>query len=270
MLEGATGDEEEEEAFARKAIHELDATDRERLLTLSLPAEMSYADDHPRISPHPPSSALRFWPFSSRYARQFSEREKLLFKGAGIAEDAWMSADYLSPLPPAPSPASTLTACFTSSIPSSPSWPLPRYDCVDALDWLRHWRLGKLIPAFIENEIDLEVAIDLHEEDLVELGVREKGRRKRMLAALANLRNWSTRIARQRSWFEMPSALSDDTAPSASLGQLEARAAPTHPRAQPEPLGSLPWPQELASGRPKVEDFSTFNHQATLRERAVR
>jgi len=74
-----------------------------------------------------------------------------------------------------------------------------RYDCVDALDWLRHWRLGRLIPAFLENEIDLEVAVDLSEDDLVELGVREKGRRKRILAALANLRNWSTRIARQAS-----------------------------------------------------------------------
>ena len=28
--------------------------------------------------------------------------------------------------------------------------------------------------------------------------MREKGRRKRILAALANLRNWSTRISRQR------------------------------------------------------------------------
>ena len=53
----------------------------------------------------------------------------------------------------------------------------------------------------------------------------------------------------------MASTLSDDTAPSASLDHLEAQAAPTHPRAQPEPLGSLPWPQELASGRPKVEDL---------------
>ena len=58
-----------------------------------------------------------------------------------------------------------------------------------------------------------------------------------------------------RSWFQMASTLSDDTAPSASLDCLKARAAPTHPGAQPEPLGSLPWPQELASGRPKVEDF---------------
>ena len=62
----------------------------------------------------------------------------------------------------------------------------------------------------------------------------------------------------------MASTLSDDTAPSASLDHLEARAAPTQPRALPEPLGSLPWPQKLASGRPKVEDFSTFNHQVEL------
>ena len=52
----------------------------------------------------------------------------------------------------------------------------------------------------------------------------------------------------------MASTLSDDTAPSASLDRLEAQAAPTHPRASPEHLGSLPWPQEPASGRPKVED----------------
>ena len=57
----------------------------------------------------------------------------------------------------------------------------------------------------------------------------------------------------QGSWLKMASTLSDDTAPSASLDRLKARAAPTHPGAQPEPLGSLPWPQELASGRPKVE-----------------
>ena len=36
---------------------------------------------------------------------------------------------------------------------------------------------------------------------------------------------------------------------------IEARAAPTDRRAQPEHLGGLPWPQELASGWPKVEEF---------------
>ena len=70
------------------------------------------------------------------------------------------------------------------------------------------------------------------------------------------------------SWFKMASTLSDDTAPSASLDCLKARAAPTHPGAQPEPLGSLPWPQELASGRPKVEDvpLSTTRRQAPRRQ----
>jgi hypothetical protein len=57
------------------------------------------------------------------------------------------------------------------------------------------------------------------------------------------------------NWLKMASTLSDDTAPPASLDCLEAQAAPTQPRAQPEHLGSSPRPQELASGRPKVEDF---------------
>ena len=42
------------------------------------------------------------------------------------------------------------------------------------------------------------------------------------------------------------STLFDDIAPSASLDCLKAQAAPTHPGAPPEPLGGLPWPQELA------------------------
>ena len=37
--------------------------------------------------------------------------------------------------------------------------------------------------------------------------------------------------------------VSDDGASSVHLGPLRAQAAPTHPRAQPEHLGSLPWPQ---------------------------
>ena len=45
------------------------------------------------------------------------------------------------------------------------------------------------------------------------------------------------------SWFQVPSAQSDDTAPSASRDRVEAQAAPAHPRAKPEPLGSSPWPQ---------------------------
>ena len=52
----------------------------------------------------------------------------------------------------------------------------------------------------------------------------------------------------------MASPLCEDTAPSASLDCLEARAAPSHPGAPPEQLGGWPWPQEPASGWPKVEE----------------
>ena len=35
-----------------------------------------------------------------------------------------------------------------------------------------------------------------------------------------------------------------------------AQAAPMHPGAPPQQLGGVPWPQQPASGRPKVEGFS--------------
>ena len=43
----------------------------------------------------------------------------------------------------------------------------------------------------------------------------------------------------QPLWLKWPSALPEDSAPSASLDHLKAQAAPAHPRAQPEPLGEL-------------------------------
>jgi hypothetical protein len=45
------------------------------------------------------------------------------------------------------------------------------------------------------------------------------------------------------SWVEVPSALPEDTAPSARLVAPKAQLAPTEPRAQPEPLEGWPWPQ---------------------------
>ena len=56
------------------------------------------------------------------------------------------------------------------------------------------------------------------------------------------------------SRFRMASALSEDSAPSASLDHLKAQAAPTRAGAPPEQLGSLRWPQPPAPGRPKVEE----------------
>ena len=56
------------------------------------------------------------------------------------------------------------------------------------------------------------------------------------------------------SRFAVAPALPEDGAPSASLDHPKAPAAPTPLTARPEQLGSLPRPQELASGRPKVEE----------------
>ena len=53
----------------------------------------------------------------------------------------------------------------------------------------------------------------------------------------------------------MASTLFEDSAPSASLDCLKAQAAPTHPTAPPEHLGGVPWPPQLASDRPEVEEF---------------
>ena len=41
------------------------------------------------------------------------------------------------------------------------------------------------------------------------------------------------------------------------------RAQPTSTGPAPEQRGSLPWPQELCSGRPKDHDFPLFNRQAS-------
>lgn len=53
--------------------------------------------------------------------------------------------------------------------------------------WLERQGLGQYADLFIENDIDLEVLIDLHEDDLRELSV-SFGHRKRLLKAIAALR----------------------------------------------------------------------------------
>ena len=48
------------------------------------------------------------------------------------------------------------------------------------------------------HEIDLEMAIDLTEADLEEMGILRKGQRKTVMRALDNLRNWCMRASRQQ------------------------------------------------------------------------
>ena len=87
-----------------------------------------------------------------------------------------------------------------------------------------------------------------------------RGKLKESEAALAAAREAVRRQAaevtdeRRGSWWKVPSALFDDSAPSTRLVPCTAQAVPTHPRAQPEPLGSVPWPRELDLNRPQGED----------------
>ena len=74
------------------------------------------------------------------------------------------------------------------------------------------------------------------------------------------------REERLASWSEMLSTVLATT--RARLVPPGAPAAPTSLRAQPEHLGSLRWPQELASGRPKADGFPVSSSRlAELRER---
>ncbi len=69
------------------------------------------------------------------------------------------------------------------------------------------------------------------------------------LAAKGDLLGSGQRASRWKG----PGTLSEHSAPSARLVVPRVQTAPMHPRstpgAPPRPLGSSPWPQELASGR---------------------
>src|SRR6516162_1376273 len=60
---------------------------------------------------------------------------------------------------------------------------------MDVVVWLRGLGLGKYDAAFRENEIDETVLPSLTAEDLKELGVTALGHRRKLLDAIAALRN---------------------------------------------------------------------------------
>jgi class 3 adenylate cyclase len=72
---------------------------------------------------------------------------------------------------------------------------------MDIVVWLRSLGLGKYEVAFRENEIDKTVLPNLTAEDLKELGVTALGHRRKLLDAIAALRN-----------------VTDATGPSAAAG----------------------------------------------------
>ena len=60
---------------------------------------------------------------------------------------------------------------------------------MDVAEWLRGIGLEQYAPAFRDNDIDWEVLRRLTAEDLRELGVASVGHRRRLLDAIAALRD---------------------------------------------------------------------------------
>jgi SAM domain (Sterile alpha motif) len=59
----------------------------------------------------------------------------------------------------------------------------------DIADWLRGLGLEQYAQAFHDNAIDPEILRDLTADDLIDLGVRLVGHRRKLLAAIAALRD---------------------------------------------------------------------------------
>jgi class 3 adenylate cyclase len=86
---------------------------------------------------------------------------------------------------------------------------------MDVVVWLRSLGLGKYEAVFRENEIDETVLPDLTAEDLKELGVTALGHRRKLLAAIAALRDDASGKARSvdtASTSSAPSAHPEDRA----------------------------------------------------------
>ncbi|MBR1172310.1 SAM domain-containing protein, partial [Bradyrhizobium liaoningense] len=62
---------------------------------------------------------------------------------------------------------------------------------MDVMAWLCSLGLGQYEQAFREHDIDAEVLMDLTAEDLIGIGVASIGHRRKLLAAIAALRDGS-------------------------------------------------------------------------------
>src|SRR5215472_3895038 len=67
-------------------------------------------------------------------------------------------------------------------------WLLLRTTLMDVSAWLRGLGLERYTPAFRDNDIDAEILAELTADDLIGLGVTSIGHRRKLLAAIAALR----------------------------------------------------------------------------------
>ena len=62
---------------------------------------------------------------------------------------------------------------------------------IEITSWLRGLGLEQFVTAFVENDIDAEILPELTADDLIGLGVTSIGHRRKLLAAIAMLRESS-------------------------------------------------------------------------------
>ena len=72
----------------------------------------------------------------------------------------------------------------------------PEETAVDVASWLRNLGLERYEAAFRENDVSAEVLCDLTAEDLEGLGVATIGHRRRLLVAIAQLRDGALQAVR--------------------------------------------------------------------------
>src|SRR5262245_13408551 len=85
---------------------------------------------------------------------------------------------------------------------------------MDVVVWLRSLGLGKYEAVFRDNEIDETILPNLTAEDLKELGVTALGHRRKLLDAIAALRNDARQTPSVKAAPERPSAEERTTAPA--------------------------------------------------------
>jgi class 3 adenylate cyclase len=88
---------------------------------------------------------------------------------------------------------------------------------MDIEAWLRGLGLDKYAPTFRDNDIDAEVLPDLTADDLIAVGVTSVGHRRRLLGAIAGLRDRSAPA--DESVAEVPTAQSKDGSDRASAAE---------------------------------------------------
>jgi len=130
--------------------------------------------------------------------RRMSESNTKSPTAAPILAAGVLSASQSEPEPhadvpnyPATPPASSATDSPKPSFDAHPSG-LPlgasTWTVQQVGDFLRWLELGQYAEAFVENEIDGELLMDLDKDELKELTVTALGHRKKLLKALDNLK----------------------------------------------------------------------------------